>query len=301
MGPILGIVGLIVMAIIWYVDWSQPDKKAESLTPNDLHTVTANNKRKADQIADLEKRVDILNAKYPDKEFYRDGPYVKERSGSKIPSTKGFKKYRGDSYLAKHEVPHLLSRLLRGCGKEELFWDDDKRRIIFRPDCVAKPHENYVEWTQMLLADFEQPYDDRERFLEWIDQLRITQLEPDEVTMRPQVAIEPKPSLLEDHEYLSMEVANHGRRFIRNVGNSHRWLIGASITSENMINRGLEGWKISVSTSFLKPATMNPFEDYSPAKMQRKEIIENLESRLWNRKRVQSFNEIDGIAHMNVS
>lgn len=62
--------------------------------------------------------------------------------------------------------------------------------------------------------------------MKWVKQLVMRQIEVDEATMRTQVAIKPSNSLLEDEDYLRMEVENHGRVFIRNTGNKHRWLIG---------------------------------------------------------------------------
>ncbi len=108
-------------------------------------------------------------------------------------------------------------------------------------------------------------------------------------------------SLLNDEDYLRMEIENHGRLFIRNSGNSHRWLIGAPNPTENTTEKDGSGWAVQLSTSHLKPTTMNPFEDYRPAKMKRKQIIDNLESRLWYQKAVQSFTDGETVVRLKVA
>lgn len=297
----LSIIGLVILAVIWYVDWSEPDKEAVSLSPNDHHTVNANNERKRQQIQDLQKRIDILNKKNPDKTFYRDGAFIKERSGSQIPSTKNHDKNRGDAFLAKNEVPYLLAQLVSGIGRAELFWDDQKERMIYKPDELIQDDKDYADLTRQLLADFRSDNYDGEKILEWIDQLIITQIGHDEVTMRPQVTIEPTSSLLDNEEYLRMEVENHGRLFIRNLTNKHRWLLYPQNVTKNTIEKSSNGWSIQLSTSYLKPTTLNPFEEYRHATMKKKQIVEGIENRFWNRKQVVSFTADHHIAQLTVA
>lgn len=84
METILSIIALIVMALVVFVDWSTPDKPAQSTHHSDSFTVDANNRRKREQIARLNAKVAKLNAKHPDREFYRDGAWVKERKPNNV-------------------------------------------------------------------------------------------------------------------------------------------------------------------------------------------------------------------------
>lgn len=301
----ISILVLIGIAIYAYFEHMNLDKKDSiAFHPSAQRTVDANNGRRRQQRLDLQNRVDFLNAKHPTKTFYRDGVAIKERSSSIVPSTKGFDKNTGDKYLAQHEFPHLLSTLLDGSSKHEMFWSHDGRSIIFKFDEIARQDKDYAELTRLFLFDIGYSQDgySRNELMKWAKQLTITQVETDDATMRPQVTIQPSDSLLEDEDYLRMEVENHGRVFIRNnVGNNIRWLLGFPKKTENTIGKEGGGWLIQLSTSHYKPTSMSIFEDYCSAKMKRKQMIENLESRLWNRKQVESFAERGDVAYLRVS
>lgn len=306
MGIALAILGLIVGGLITYIDWSNPDKKATHAPfgGNDSPTVDGNNERKRQQISALNRRVKFLNRKYPTKEFYRDGAFVKERNGSPVPKLpKGYYKKTGNLDLSKHEIPHLISSMLVGSGTHELAWSNDGKYIIFKFDVIAKEDEDYAELAKAYLSyrDFERSSCSNEEFDQWTKELTITQLEVDEDTMRPQVSIEPSIELLDDESYLRMEVESHGRLFTRNYGNNHRWLIGAPNKTDNTILKATDGWSVHLATSCYRPKTTFLSDNYAHMKMKKNQVIEGLESRLWNRKRVLSFHDNGDVAILKVS
>ena len=299
MERVVGIMILVAIVVITYTDWSNPDKKAEPLHPGARSTVNANNERKHNQILELQARINFLNAKYPDKKFYREGALVKERSGASVPSTKGYNKNSGDKYLAKNEIPYLLSILFRGQNNHEISWSKDRRQLIFKFGPVYREDEDYACLTRQLLSG--QNYGEDEYggdlLLKWVDQLKIYQIDTDVATMRPRVAIEPSRGLLEDEDYLRMEVENHGRVFIRNSDNEFRWLLGSCQRAENKISRGDIGWNIQLTTSQKRPTA---FSDLRVEIMKRDQIIANIESRFWCRKRVESFSDDGKLAILRV-
>lgn len=293
---------LIFFAVITYIDWKNPDKKARATGPSAIASANANNKRKEQQILDLQDRVDFLNAKYNDRTFYREGAYIKDRSGGKVPSTKGFNNNTGDQHLARHEFPHLLAPLLSGFDNHEISWSSDEQQIILKLGKVYTKYGDCAEYTRRRLIDIhfsEDKYRVKD-LVRWAEQLTFIQIENDKETLRPQVAIKPSDLLLQDEDYLRMEVENHGRVFLRNLSNSYRNLLGWPNETENLIKKGASAWDIQLSRFHSRPKFISFSEMFCTAKMSRKQIVDNLESRLWKRKKVDLYREFGDIVQIRV-
>lgn len=84
MGVVLGILVLVVIGLITWWDWENPDKEIVSLGPFAAETTRLNNERKSKQIAELLEKIRKLNEENPDRLFYRVGPRIKEHTPEEV-------------------------------------------------------------------------------------------------------------------------------------------------------------------------------------------------------------------------
>lgn len=84
MGVVLGIFGVIVIVLITWWDWENPDKEAISYGELDRESARLNNERKSRQIATLNEKIRKLNEENPGRLFYRVGSRIKEHTPEEI-------------------------------------------------------------------------------------------------------------------------------------------------------------------------------------------------------------------------
>jgi len=84
MVAVFSILGLIIMGLIIWWDWENPDKEYTSLGSFDAETTRLNNERKSKQIAKLEEKIRTLNEENPGRLFYRVGPRIKEHTPEEV-------------------------------------------------------------------------------------------------------------------------------------------------------------------------------------------------------------------------
>ena len=84
MGAVLGILGLVVIGLIIWWDWENPDKESISIGELDRRTTMLNNERKSHQIATLNEKIRKLNEENPGRLFYRVGPRIKEHTQEEV-------------------------------------------------------------------------------------------------------------------------------------------------------------------------------------------------------------------------
>jgi hypothetical protein len=84
MGVVFGIVVLIVIALITWWDWENPDKESIAFGSLDAKSVRLNNERRSKQIAKLEEKIRKLNDENPGRLFYRVGPRIKEYTPEEV-------------------------------------------------------------------------------------------------------------------------------------------------------------------------------------------------------------------------
>lgn len=80
----LSILGLIIIGLITWWDWENPDKEYTSMGSFDAETTRLNNERKAKQRAKLEEKIRKLNEENPGRLFYRVGPRIKEHTPEEV-------------------------------------------------------------------------------------------------------------------------------------------------------------------------------------------------------------------------
>jgi hypothetical protein len=84
MEAVFGILGLIIMGLIIWWDWENPDKEYTSMGTFDAETTRLNNERKAKQRAKLEEKARKLNEENLGRLFYRVGPRIKEHTPEEV-------------------------------------------------------------------------------------------------------------------------------------------------------------------------------------------------------------------------
>lgn len=84
MGVVFGIVVLVVIVLITWWDWENPDKIDLSFGPFDEETTRLNNERRSKQIVELQKKIRKLNEENPGQLFYRVGPRIKEHTPEEV-------------------------------------------------------------------------------------------------------------------------------------------------------------------------------------------------------------------------
>ena len=260
------------------------------------------NKTRRKKIAELNRKVNFLNAKYPDKEFFRDGSNIKEINGYEILTTKGHDKNTSDSYLSKIEIPLLLYGLFCDYSFNEIFWHEASKSFIVKFNDIIRPDVDYVEMTRGLISNLNDPLSTyNELNLEnWINMLRIVELEFDPSTMRPQVSITPSDNLLYDEKYLRLEVQHQGRLYFTNSGeNRKRELLYYLKEEQNKIYSKGNTLNVTVSKIYKKPS-FGIFSQSSQKIMKQHKVIEGIENRLWHRYKVVSYRETDTTAFLEL-
>jgi hypothetical protein len=281
------------------------DKHESAISPSisESARVDAFNRSRIKRCLELDAELRFLNAKYPEKDFFRKGALIKERNGDVVPSTKGFDRNDGDNYLRKNEVPDLIKGLLSDSQRNEVFWDREQKGIIVKFDEVGRGDKDYVEWTKMIIPKHGSGYaaDSCSIYSIWAKELFITQLPVDQATMRPQVLIEPSVSLLLDEDYLAFEVAHQGRLYIRNnVGNSSRYLLNSVGSTPNTVEVQGDLLSVQLNRRYHSPNYWGLFDKYTTKIMEKKNLIEGLERRLWFRYKVCGYRENEDFAFLQL-
>lgn len=81
---VLGLLVLIVMGVVIWWDWENPDKKSTAIGTLDAESVRLNNERKDRQIANLEGKIKQLNQNTSGKRFYRRGARILEHTPEEV-------------------------------------------------------------------------------------------------------------------------------------------------------------------------------------------------------------------------
>lgn len=138
------IVVLIIIGLITWWDWENPDKKAIGMSPWDAETVRLNNSRKNKQIAKLEERVRKLNEENPGRLFYRDGPRIKEHTPEEVANIVFVKaEYeRLNTQYASHQRHYFIKD-----GKLVHVGDEGIKRYKFE-EKMRKINRNFEEGIQ---------------------------------------------------------------------------------------------------------------------------------------------------------
>jgi hypothetical protein len=137
MEVVLSILVFVVMGIIIWWDWENPDKKSTAMGSFDAETVRLNNDRKDKQIFKIEEKIRNLNEENPGRLFYRVGPRIKEHTPEEVVDinfTKAEYKRLNAQYASHQRHYFIKDRKLVyiGVGGINMYKLDEKMRTINR-------------------------------------------------------------------------------------------------------------------------------------------------------------------------
>lgn len=110
MGIVISILVLLVIGVITWIDWKNPDREDISLGSFDAETTRLNNERRSKQITKLEEKIRKLNAENPGRLFYRVGSGIKEHTPDEAATIKNIRaEYeRLNSSYASHQRHYFI-------------------------------------------------------------------------------------------------------------------------------------------------------------------------------------------------
>ncbi len=137
MEAVLGILVLIIIGLITWWDWENPDKKYTAISSFDAETVRLNNERKDKQIAKIEAKIRKFNEENPGRLFYRVGPRVKEHTPEEVAEinfTKAEYERLNAPYASHQRHYFIIEGELVHAGEDKIRWYkyEEKMRKINR-------------------------------------------------------------------------------------------------------------------------------------------------------------------------